>query len=445
MTPLGPLERAPNVRAQPGWRHRPVLQGGHALDLLPGGDALFDAMVQAMDAAQISVHLETYIFEWVGSPLAVAHALVRAAQRGVAVRLVVDGIGTGSPPLDWQARFAAAGVQWRVYAPLGRLGLLVPSRWRRLHRKLCVVDGTVGFCGGINLQDDHLDPHAGRLEFARFDFAVRCRGPLVADMVDTMMQLWWRQQALRDARQRDFRAAWRALQAAGDPLVQPLRLSASGGGWAPFGRRPPPSAVSTLATVPPAVRDAPAMLVLRDNVWQRTAIERAYLKAVAEARHDIVLANAYFVPGGRLRRALARAVRRGVTVRVLLQGQYEGFMQFHAARPVFKQLLDAGVDLREYAPSALHAKVAVVDGRWATVGSSNLDPLSLLLAREANVVTTDPRFAQDLRDRLLHAFHHAARPLDHDALRRRPWSQRLLDHVAHALMRLLLLLTGHRY
>ena len=434
--------RAPAVRTEAGWRRRPVLQAGHALDLLPGGDALFEAMVAAMDAAQATIHLETYIFEWEGSPLAVAQALVRAAQRGVTVRLVVDGIGTGAVSPLWQARFAAAGVQWRVYAPLGRLGLLVPSRWRRLHRKLCVVDGTVGFCGGINLQDDHLDPHAGRLEFPRFDFAVRCRGPLVADMVDTMMQLWWRQQALREARQREFRAAWQALQASGEPLVQPLRLPRPLGWWHALHRAHPPS---TPQTRPPLVSDAPAMLVLRDNVWQRTAIERAYLKAVAEARHDIVLANAYFVPGGRLRRALVRAAQRGVRVRVLLQGQYEGFMQFHAARPVFKQLLDAGVDLREYTPSALHAKVAVVDGRWATVGSSNLDPLSLLLAREANVVTTDVRFAQDLRARLLQAFEHGARPLDADALRRRPWSQRVLDRVAHALMRTLLFLTGHRY
>jgi cardiolipin synthase len=109
------------------------------------------------------------------------------------------------------------------------------------------------------------------------------------------------------------------------------------------------------------------------------------------------------VPGARLRRALTSAAKRGVQVNLLLQGRYEYFMQYYAARPVFGALLAAGVQIHEYAPSFLHAKVAVIDGHWATVGSSNLDPLSLLLAREANVVVDDARFAARLRNRLVEA------------------------------------------
>ena len=190
---------------------------------------------------------------------------------------------------------------------------------------------------------------------------------------------------------------------------------------------------------------AKAALLLRDNVRHRHDIERAYLRALATARHEVLLAHAYFVPGRRLRQALVRAVQRGVRVRVLLQGRYEHFLQYHAARPVYQYLLLRGVELYEYAPSALHAKVAVVDGRWATVGSSNLDPLSLLLAREANIVTTDRALAHELRRRLWQALHTSAHALSVQALRQRPWHQRVLDWVAFGVMRTVLWLSGHRY
>ena len=125
----------------------------------------------------------------------------------------------------------------------------------------------------------------------------------------------------------------------------------------------------------------------------RARIERAYRRAIGRAREEIIIANAYFVPGRRMRHALETAARRGVKVQLLLQGRYEYFMQYYAARPIYGALLRAGVQIHEYSPSFLHAKVAVIDGRWATVGSSNLDPFSLLLAREANVVIEDAGFA----------------------------------------------------
>ena len=158
-----------------------------------------------------------------------------------------------------------------------------------------------------------------------------------------------------------------------------------------------------------------------------------------------MLANAYFIPGRRLRGALVRAAQRGVQVRLLLHGKYERFLQYHAARPVYHQLLAAGVHIYEYAPSSLHAKVAVVDGRWATVGSCNLDPVSLLLTREANVVTTDPTFARLLRNRLHELLGSAGERVDADRLASRPWRQRLLDRLAFGIMRAMLYLGGYRY
>ena len=407
-------------------RHNPALRDGHQIRLIEGGQDYFGALVSALNQARSYVLLETYIFDLHGEAVRVAEALERAALRGVRVWLVVDGVGTPQLPEVWRTRCAQAGVDWRIYAPLGTMGLLIPSRWRRLHRKLCVVDGHTAFCGGINILDDWYDPHHGSLARPRLDFAVSAQGELVGHIQDSMSQLWWRLQGAKHARERKLPQALHSFKSAGLPLPwkQPLPL--------PDGS-PPPSR---------------AALLLRDNVLHRSQIERAYLKAIGLARHEVLIANAYFLPGRRLRQALVHAARRGVRVRLLLQGRYEYFMQYHAARPVYGTLLAAGVEIYEYDASFLHAKVAVVDPDnerpWATVGSSNLDPLSLLLAREANVVVADRLFAQQLHQRLIQVIASQSTPVS-AAFGQRHWHQRLRDRLAFGLMRMALFLTGHRY
>ncbi len=407
-------------------RHNPVLRDGHQIRLIEGGQAYFESLVSALERAHSHVLLETYIFDVHGAAAMVAEALERAALRGVRVWVVVDGVGTPKLPEVWRRRFAQAGVDWRVYAPLGTLGLLIPSRWRRLHRKLCVVDGHTAFCGGINILDDWYDPHHGTLARPRLDFAVRAQGELVGHIQDSMSQLWWRLQGAQHARERKIPQALRSFKSAGLPLPWKQSLPLPDGTPAP----------------------SRAALLLRDNVLHRSQIERAYLKAIGLARHEVLIANAYFLPGRRLRQALMHATRRGVRVRLLLQGRYEYFMQYHAARPVYGALLAAGVEIYEYDASFLHAKVAVVDPDnerpWATVGSSNLDPLSLLLAREANVVVADRWFAQQLHQRLSQVIASQSTPVSGTFAQRR-WHQRLRDRLAFGLMRLALFLTGHRY
>ena len=402
------------------------------LQLLQGGQALFPALIQAFDAAASWVQLETYIFDFHGTGAAVAESLVRAARRGVTVQVLVDAVGTGPLPAEWQQKFSSSGVQWCAYSPVGSgLGFLVPERWRRLHRKLCVVDERIVFCGGINVLDDFYDPNHGDLQAPRFDFAVALTGPLAAEATDAMALLWWRVQAGYSARQRHLNEAWEKFKAAGyGGRTDAKRIAQPGdSGFASLagGQRPR------------------AALVLRDNLRNRHSIERAYRKAIGQARQEVIIANAYFLPGGKLRRALVKAARRGVRVTLLLQGKYEYFMQYHAARPVYGALLAAGVEIHEYSTSFLHAKVAVVDGHWATVGSSNLDPLSLLLAREANMVIEDRAFAGELGALLREAIAHHGMRIDPAVYSQRPLGRRIQGWMAYALMRLALLLTGQRY
>ena len=188
-----------------------------------------------------------------------------------------------------------------------------------------------------------------------------------------------------------------------------------------------------------------AELVLRDNLRNRRKIERAYLKAIGVARHEVIIANAYFLPGARLPRALVHASRRGVRVRLLLQGRFEYFLQYHATRALYGKLLEAGVEIHEYTASFLHAKVAVIDSQWATVGSSNLDPLSLLLAREANLVMDDAGFATRLHERLEAAIRQGSAMVDARILANRPWQQRALEALASLALRAGILVLGRRY
>ena len=411
---------------QPDKRSRHIAEN---LRLFQGGRELFPALIEAIDGAVAWVQMETYLFDVFGTGADVANALIRAAQRGVTVQVLVDGIGTRPLPLEWQEKIRGAGVQWCVYSPLASSwAILQPLAWRRLHRKLCVVDQRMMFCGGINVLDDLYDPNHGALTEPRFDFAISSTGLLAIDAAEAVTLLWWRVQAGYSVRQSHLSAAWDAFKASGyggrttDALV-PASPRKTGGNM-------------------PVVH---AALVLRDNLRNRSSIEKSYLKAIGHARADIVIANAYFLPGGKLRRALIGAARRGVKVTVLLQGKYEYFMQYHASRPVFDALLKEGVEIHAYAKSFLHAKVAVIDGHWATVGSSNLDPLSLLLAREANVVIEGAAFAKELRECLINAVALQDGRIDPMAHSQRPVLNRLLDWFAYGVMRALLLVTGKRY
>ena len=407
-----------------------ALRPNHRLTLLKGGEALFPALAEAIMNARVEVLLETYIFEFSRSVLPVAQALAHAAERGVKVCVIVDGVGTGDVPAEWRQRWDDSGVQWRVFNPARGWRLLMPKGWRRLHRKLCVVDGSVGFCGGINLLDDYFDPNHGALSQPRFDFAVRVVGPLVADMHATMLRLWARQQITREARQLDVAGAFEAVL---DAARAGTDMNEEG--------------IKATLDEPSTQGGSLATLVLRDNLRYRRSIEGNYRLAIGLAKREILIANAYFIPGVQLQRALLRAAQRGVRITLLLQGRYEYFMAHHASRAVYSAMLGAGIEIIEYEASFLHAKVAVMDaegGALAIVGSSNLDPLSLLLAREANVFVRDDAFAGELRALLTDAIAKGRR-VEPDDPTRWPLVVRCRNWLAYAVMRALLFVTGKRY
>lgn len=371
--------------------------GGNSLQLLESGGEYFPALIAAIDAALHEVHLETYIFADDTTGRRVAAALARTAQRGVAVRVLVDGFGAREFAAGLGASLAADRVEVMSYRPeAGQLSFR-RHRLRRLHRKLAVVDGRVAFVGGINVIDDFDD---GESVSARFDYAVRVEGPLVAGIHATMRHVW--------------------------RLVR----------WARLGRRPPPPAALPAAAASDG-RTAAALLI-RDNLRHRRDIENAYLEAIDAARREILISNAYFLPGRRFRKALLAAAKRGVVVKLLLQGRSDHVLMHYATLSLYDRMLSAGVRVFEYAPAELHAKVAVIDGDWATVGSSNIDPFSLLLSREANVVVRDAAFAGQLRTSLQAALDSAAREILVADQRRRSWLARLAIAAAYSLVRILI-------
>lgn len=374
---------------------------GNRVDLLRTGDEYFPALESAIAAARREVHVETYIFEDDPTGRRIALALAEAARRGVAVHVLVDGFGAANLVDSLRGILEPAGVRVLVYRPEGERFRLRRHRLRRLHRKLAVVDGSVAFCGGINLIDDR----DGRGEGSpRFDFAVRVEGPIVADMRLAVRRLW----ALVEWSRGRLRA-----------------------GFARTGR--PPGAFTD---------GRRAAFVTRDSLRSRRGIEDAYLDAIRGARTEILIASAYFLPGRRFRRALRDAAERGVRVRLLLQGVPDHLLVHYATRALYGSLIDAGIEVHEYVRAQLHAKVAVVDRRWATVGSSNIDPFSLLLSREANVVVDDTEFACALHTSLDRAIHAESVTIVRETWSRQPWTLRAASWLAFQTARVLRGLTG---
>ena len=418
--------QSPHPPHPPHWTTplRPRLVAGNEVTLLQNGAEYFPALERAMLIAKHTVFLESYLFEADPSGWRIARAMAAAAGRGVAVHLIIDGFGCVAFDPALGQHLQAAGVRIEVFRPENRALLWSRKRLRRMHRKLAVIDGEVAFVGGINVIDDQIDPNHGALAEPRADFAVQLRGPIVASVHLAAWRLWWQ------------------LTVTNMPFRMRMQMG-KGSRQGPERRRAPLSRMPDPPGPTPAVAGRlRAMLVLRDNLRLRHAIERAYLRAIGRARQDILIACAYFVPGLRFRRALRAAARRGVRVRLLLQGREEYRLPHWAQQAMYEEFLSAGIEIVEYQPSFLHAKVAVIDD-WATVGSSNIDPFSLLLAREANIVVINAKFAQVLRNAIERLMETGGRPLVPMLHARRGLAARCLQGFAFGLLRAMVAISGH--
>ncbi len=368
---------------------------GNRIGLLRTGAEYFPALEAACDAATREIYLETYILSDDATGRRIAAALIRAAGRGVTVHVMIDGFGSKDLGDEFLDALQLAGVRVLKYRPDISPWTLRRERLRRLHRKIAVFDARVALVGGINIIDDM---HTPKQVPPRFDYAVRVEGPLLAEIHQAVARLW--------------------------VLVT----------WTQFGKRWHADSIAVQAERCGTQRGA---FAIRDNFRHRKDIEDGYLDAIAHAATEIVIANAYFFPGIGFRRALADAAARGVRVVLLLQGRVEYVLLHYASRALYRYFLDAGVEIHEYHRSFLHAKVAVIDGRWATVGSSNIDPMSLLLAREANIMIDDADFARELRASLKDAMDLGAQRVQPQSWQRQSLAARVMTWICYELVRFL--------
>lgn len=375
---------------------------GNRITLLRNGSEYFPALESAIDRAQHEVHLETYIFEYDATGIRISEALKRAARRGVTVRLLLDGFGSQNLPQEAIQNLLNTGVQVLIFRKEISPFRLRRNRLRRMHRKLAVVDASIAFVGGINVIDDlnHPEPL-----LPRFDFAISIEGPLQRQLMLATKHLW--------------------------KVVAIARLKR----WVRHNETP-------YLTIQPSGNQRGA-LVIRDNFRHRHDIEEVYLHAITNACSEIIIANAYFLPGINLRHALSDAARRGLRVVLLLQGRIEYHLQHYATLALFGSLLDAGIEIYEYHKSYLHAKVAVIDRRWSTVGSSNIDPFSLLLAREANVIVDDELFANQLRFCLENAMVKESTRVLQEKWKDQSWISRTMSWVSYYIVRFLRGMVGY--
>ncbi len=376
---------------------------GNQITLLQNGEVFFPAVEAALDRAVHDIYLETYILKNDAVGRRIAEALGRAARRGVRTHVLVDGYGSLDLPQSMVDDLEAAGAMVLKFRPKTSPWTLRRRRLRRLHRKIVVVDRKTAFVGGINMVDDMGIP--GQTS-PRYDYAVSVEGPLVKDIYDSAGHVW-----SRVARTRLL--DWRNRRGDDDaPLIEPR------------GR----------------MRSA---FLARDNILHRRDIEDAYLRAIEGAKSEIIIANAFFFPGLNFRHALLDAAARGVRVALLLQGKVENRLLHYASHALYGDFLDGGIEIHEYHKSLMHAKVAVIDGRWATVGSSNLDPFSLLLSLEANVVVEDETFAKQLKRSLTGAIETDSRRIVEKNWRTKTFRLRLASWLCYGLVRFMIGVAGY--
>lgn len=374
------------------------LIAGNKCTLLFDGPQTIAAMLQAIAGARDHINFETYIFDQDELGEKFASALIEKQQQGVRVNIIYDSVGTIGTPAAFFQRMRQAGIRLVEYNPVNP-AKVSGDGWKlnnRDHRKILIVDGKVAFTGGINISATYakssLFRSAGRptdkREVGWRDTHIRIEGPAVQAFQWLYVQQW-ATQAREELPDADY---FPRPVIAGDKLVR----------------------------------------VLGSDPGGQFEIYKAYALAMQEARQSIHLTSAYFVPDRQTVDALTGAARRGVDVRIVVPGVSDLGLVAYAGHAYYDQLLEAGVKIHQLKLAVLHAKTAVIDGQWSTVGSTNIDTRSFLHNSEINVIVMggafggemERAFQEDLRD---------SNAITLDAWRRRPWLQRMKEWAARAL------------
>lgn len=361
---------------------------GNEAELLINGSQYFPAVFDSIRSAQREILIETFIIfnDEVGQGL--KEALLEAAARNVRIEVTVDGYGTADLDSEYIAELTAAGVSMHVYDPQPRRLGVRTNLFRRLHRKIVVVDGELAYISGINYGWDHLPE---KYSMGKQDYGVRVRGPIVKDIRRAARALLLEHQAVQGL---------------------PVEL----GEAAPVGQ-------STMR------------LAIRNNYHHRTDIEDHYLGAIRTAKSRLMIANAYFFPSYHLWHALRSAARRGVEVSLILQGRPDMPWARVFSSSLYSYLLKDGIQIYEYKERPLHAKIAIADDEWVTVGSSNLDPLSLSLNLEANLFIRDARLNQQIHGHLMELIENSCHLITPEVAEKGRWWRAPLMFMSYHFLR----------
>jgi cardiolipin synthase A/B len=372
------------------------------ITLLCNGLEYFPALIEAIQQAKHEIYLQTYIYELDKVGVQVSNALIKAAKKGVYVRVLLDGFGCRDFEKAHMSLLIKSGVQVLFFRPKISPWTFKRGRLRRLHSKLVVIDGQVGFVGGINIVDDYNTPEHTP---PRIDYAVKTQGPIVKAMYQSAHGLW----------HRVCRSQFKKIN-----NIQYDNQSLT-----------------------PVPGQMDAQFVVRDNFKHRRDIENAYLSAISSAKTEIIIANAYFLPGLRFRHALRDASARGVRIVLLLQNRTEYLLLDFATRALYTVLLKQGICIYEYHKSFMHSKVAVFDQQLAIVGSSNIDPFSLFLSLESNVVIKNKDFAEMLKQHLQKSIDEGAVLITVDDWQHHNRFKRFVSWITYGCVKLVLAVAGY--
>lgn len=372
---------------------RTLMRWRPACEVIPlrEGVETYPAMLEAIAAAKTSIHLEVYILAADGTGERFRSALLERAAAGVKVRIIYDAVGSFGIADSWFAELVAHGAEVIDFNPIAPWR----ARWRlshRDHRKILVVDDEVAFTGGLNIADDYAGVADGGKGW--HDMHCRVRGPAVLDL------------------SRLFRRTW--IRAGGAPYPVPPRAS----------------------DAPAGPGSSYARVIENTKLRQRGAFRRTYLHVIKRARESVLIENAYFLPERSVRRQMVQAVKRGLRVAVIVPGHSDVRMVEYASDYVLRRLAKRGVEILRYQGPMMHAKTAVIDGMWSTIGSYNFDAQSRVNNLEVTLEVLDPAVGTAMVEQFERSSQSCTR-YDEAAWLRLPWYRKVLAWVGYRLRRFL--------